>query len=75
MKIINEHTSYYRIVKEFEIETDAGEELSFCKYGGDSDDGSVDSDYDFTDESKVKFDAMPEEEQERIIDFIGEIKL
>lgn len=74
MKIIKEYTSYYRISKEFEIETDAGEILNICKWIMDSD-SETDSDYDFEPESKKKFKAMPEEEQDKIIDFINEIKL
>lgn len=74
MKIINEHTSLYRIIKEFEIEMDSGEILNICKSIINSDE-ETDNDWEWTDRSKEKFDAMPEEEQERIIDFIEKIKL
>lgn len=74
MKINNEYVSYFRKSKEFEIETDSGEILDLCKTIIDSD-SETDSDYEFTEESKKKFDTLSEEDQDEILDFINELEM
>jgi hypothetical protein len=74
MKIISEECTSYRVAKDFDLELDDGTVLNFSKWVYE-DDCENDSDYEFNKEDKKTFDELPEEEQEKIIDFINEIKI
>jgi len=64
---------------EFDVRTDKNKfetvELEFNKWAQDSDDGNYDNGVEFTADSQVIFDALSEEQQDQINDFITDIKL
>ena len=73
-KIIQENCVDYRISKDYTIELKDGTELDFNKWVLDSD-IETDNDWNFTDDSKKVYDKLSEEKQDKITDFINEIRL
>ena len=74
MKLLDTYIEYKKIIKEFKIELDNGDEIKVLK-SIEFDDTDYDNDYSFDPLNKKKFEALSEAEKERLINFIGMIKL